>query len=213
MVAQAMPEAPETANISPQKKGARTARVRFFPSLVQRAKAKVLYVIERLPPKEIEERTGIPARSLHNIAHREKWVAAKRRAKEKAEFQALEMSKEQIDAVAQGSAIQCDSLSLGTLSACEEVLEKKSGDFWAKDLQSLSQAAKNFVGIARQARGLDTAENASDSKTNIIFLNLERVGDTPRNEKVVTEIHELNTTETPTEKPSPIAELEDNGAF
>jgi hypothetical protein len=148
----------------------------FRASLVQRSQAHSLYLIERLPWKDISERTGLPVRYLQNLAHREKWTAVKARTAKKVEARSLARINEHVEEIVEAVATATESLSLRTLTAAGEVLDAKKGDFWAKDVQSLSQAAKNFVGLARQARGLASDVEKSSAAPAMIFVQLERIG-------------------------------------
>ncbi|HEX2901692.1 MAG TPA: hypothetical protein VHS96_18415 [Bacteroidia bacterium] len=74
--------------------------------------------------------------------------------------------KELVDAV----AVKASVLSLGTLDNAIAELETP-GEFQAKNLQALSVAAKNFVGLYRQAKQLDAASDANASGTvNVMFI-------------------------------------------
>lgn len=174
-----------------------------------------MYLLMGLDGSEIGASLSIPVKKVYDLIAREGWTKERERMKSKAVAKCDERAAREVENIVESVAIKTEELALGTLDAAGEVLENQSGDFWAKDLQSLSQAAKNFVSLARQARGLDSASGNLADKPQILFLQLERV---ERPEKKVEHIHELSTSEvTPLssakDNASPSPETLDEGGF
>ncbi len=171
-------EAPKAASGAVRAKpGPRTGQICDRIPLLTRLKARSLYITQQLGITAIADQTGLTVSQVRGLVAREGWVNVKKRARNVAEAKSLARTQANIEEVVEAVAIDTEELALGTLGAAKDVLRDKSGDFWAKDLQSLSQAAKNFVGLARQARGLANDADTSNGKANtsVIFVSLERV--------------------------------------
>lgn len=208
---------PMVANASntslPAKPEKKYGRLAF--DMVERLKVRTMYLLMGMEGSEIAAKLECEPRQIANLIHREGWGKERKRRREKAEAAVDARAAEEVGNIVQAVAIKSEELGMASLEKAGDVLETERTEFWAKDVQALSQAAKNFVGLARQARGLDTADNLANSKTQILFVQLERV---ERIQKKVEEIHELNTSEiTPLSLPKDNATLspqsEDNGGF
>lgn len=151
---------------------------------VTKLQVRSMYVLQELGPTEIARKTGLGVMQIQKLANREGWTAARAEAKRKM-IQAIDAhDSAEIASVVKTIAIKSEELGVATLFKAGDVLENESGEFWAKDVQSLSQAAKNFVGLARQARGLDSAASDNGGKTNVVFIALQRIGVEPTNEQI-----------------------------
>lgn len=160
--------------------------------MVTRMKIRSLYLYNGLDPKEIAEQTQIPVAAIHKLVGNAGWSAQRSRLKREIQAKADARSAAEVEGIVEAVAIKSEEMGLRSLDEAGDILDAKvRSDFWAKDLQSVSQAAKNFIGLARQARGLDTSENQAGNTQSILFVSLERVR--PREEKTVEPIHELNT--------------------
>ncbi len=184
----------ETATDATQKPLAKRGRPPIHRvSLIQRSKARTLYIVEQLSYREISEQTGIPPRVLQNMAYRENWTNAKKSTLKSVEEKSLARIKEQVDEVVSAVALQTEELSLGTLAKARVTLDREDVNA-ARDLQAYSQAAKNFVGIARQARGLDSELRTDRNGQTLVFVKLERVGDASTPKRLPEPATEVNVT-------------------
>lgn len=135
-----------------------------------------LYLVQQLGASEIGAKLQISARKIDNLAHREGWTKLRKSVAERAEAKSLAREVEQIDEVVDAVAIQTAALTVQTLEKASRAIAREDEDA-CRDLQALSQSAKNFNGIFREARGLNAERNAE--RTNgqtIVFVQLERVG-------------------------------------
>lgn len=167
----------------PRKRQGFQARI----PLPQKLQVRALYVIQQLSTREICEKTGLTDNQVRNLICREKWRTSKMRAKTFAQEKHDARIREGVEEFVESVAIQTEELSVGTLSKARTTLDREDVNA-ARDLQAYSQAAKNFVGIARQARGLDAEMNRERTNgTTVIFVGeLARVGDAKRKELNVT---------------------------
>lgn len=150
----------------------------FQPSIPLGVKLQVrgLYLVQQLSASEIGAKLKLAPRSVENLCHREGWTKLKRRVKERAEASSIERETEQIAEIVDSVAIQTAALTVQTLEKASRAIAREDEDA-CRDLQALSQSAKNFNGIFREARGLNAERNAD--RTNgqtIVFVQLERVG-------------------------------------
>lgn len=175
-----------------QQSAPKTRKRQGFQSripLPQKLQVRALYVIQQLSTREISEKSGLTENQVRNLICREKWRTSKLRAKSFVQEKHDARIREGVEEFVESVAIQTEELSVGTLSKARVTLDREDVNA-ARDLQAYSQAAKNFVGIARQARGLDAERNAERTNgATIVFVQLERVGAlTQRSEKQVTEV-------------------------
>ncbi len=81
-----------------------------------------------------------------------------------------ERDEEDVKQMVEAVAVKTQVLGLGSLDAAIDTLKTKGKDY-ARDLQALSQSAKNFVGLYRQAKQLDVGDaNASAQQINVMFV-------------------------------------------
>lgn len=169
MVAEALPE-------TSGRKRAKHTRVRAFQiPLYTRLKARNLYVGQMLGAAEVGNATGLTAKQIYDLADREGWGKARIALRTKAADSAETRAQQDIDALVQEVAADTAELSLGTLAKAKITLERDDKEA-ARDLQAYSQAAKNFVGLYRQAKSLDVAAQQG-STTNVMFISCARAGD------------------------------------
>jgi hypothetical protein len=105
---------------------------------------------------------------LYSLAHREGWTKTRVQIREKEQRLAEAREDADISELVEAVAVKSQVLSLGTLDSAIEEL-KTPGEFQAKNLQALSVAAKNFVGLYRQAKNLD-AQQSEGNTTNVLFF-------------------------------------------
>ncbi len=163
MVAEATP--PTTSRKKPTGRG-------HAPNidLLTRSKARNLYVVRQLPAQEVANQTGLTQRQVWSLATREHWGKTRLQLKEKEKAASLAREEADIGELVEAVAIKSKVLSLGSLDAAIEELDGKGEDY-AKNLQMLSVASKNFVGLYRQAKSLD-AQSAGEgaSQINVMFV-------------------------------------------
>lgn len=141
--------------------------------LLTRSKARNLYLVRQLGAEEVGAQCGLTSTQVYSLAQREGWTKERRRIRERELDRSRARDAEQIDELVEAVATKSAVLSLGTLDNAIEELGAP-GEFQAKNLQALSVAAKNFVGLYRQAKNLDVQQQSS-GETNMLFIALTRV--------------------------------------
>lgn len=149
--------------------------------LATRIKARNLYVLQQLGAPEVAKAVGLKPDQIYSLASREGWTKVRAQIKadsiEKQDARALADNDELVAATAMESA----ELTLDTFKAAKLAM-LEGGPMAAKDVQAWSQATKNYVGIYRQAKQLDQANDAAaGSQINVMF-----VGSLPRSAERIT---------------------------
>jgi hypothetical protein len=143
--------------------------------IATRTKARNLYLLQQLPAQEIADACGLRRQQVYDLASNEGWTKKRKqmllRATESSDARADRMTQE----VQEALACDTEELSFGTVDKCKKTLLRDDRDA-ARDLQAYSQSLKNFVGVARQTRGLDNAKDAGNT-TNVLFVSCPRAGD------------------------------------
>lgn len=140
------------------------------------ARVRNLYLGHCIGAKEIADQTGLTADQVRNLVQRRGWT--KLRAKKKAEIEskAIARADASVEEIVQAVAMESEALALGTLQTSHGVLADVGKDPDApRNLQALSQAAKNFVGLFRQARNLDASKDNAGA-VNVLFIACQRAG-------------------------------------
>lgn len=138
-------------------------------------KVRSLYLVQQLPNAEIARRCNLDTRTVSRLIYREGWSSAKRGMKEKMQADSIAHTRAEVESVVHAVAVETEALTLGTLAKAHGALARDDKEA-ARDLQAYSQAAKNFVGMARQARGLDDANKAERAGSVVVFIGeLDRV--------------------------------------
>lgn len=137
--------------------------------LLTRSKARNLYVVRQLPAQEVARECGITANQLYSLACREGWTKTRIQIREKELEASRKREEADISELVEAVAVKSQVLALGTLDGAIEEL-KNPGEFQAKNLQALSVAAKNFVGLYRQAKNLDAEAKGEGSTINVAFF-------------------------------------------
>lgn len=158
-------------------------KAKFRPTFPLPLKLKIrsLYVIQQESPAAIGEKVGLTRQQVQNLITRERWVVTKRRAKESFQAKQDARTKAEVDEVIEAVAVQTEDLSLRVLDKASRAMDREDKEA-CRDLQALSQTAKNFVGMARQARGLDAEIKAErDGRGNVILFaaSFERIEAAP----------------------------------
>lgn len=114
-------------------------------------KARNLYLQDNLSHQAISEATGIPVRTLQQLANTEGWVAIKRRNRarllEKQDARISAMAEEVIDAIASSS----EQHAIRALQKVGESLERNDRDA-AKDFQAYTAGVRNLATTAKALR-------------------------------------------------------------
>jgi len=171
---------------APSKKAAfspnRRAALRI--PLMTRIKARNLYVSQQLAASEVGKACGLTPKQVFNLAMREGWTKTRKELERKAELSADARTQRDIEELVEEVANDTAELSLGTLAKAKKTLERDD-EFAAKDLQAYSVAAKNFVGMYREAKRLDADRKSEGNTTNLIFVgSIVRVQDEKRAESI-----------------------------
>lgn len=144
-------------------------------------KARNLYVSQGLGAEETAKACDLTRKQVYALADREGWTKLRREIFRKATESADARNMREIDALVDEVAQDTAELSLGTLNVAKEELYGNSEDK-AKNLQAYSVAAKNFVGLWRQAKNLDVQQQGA-GETNVLFIALTRVTAETQSEK------------------------------
>lgn len=155
-------------------RGTKRPRVSF--DVVTRLKVRSMYLLQGLQTTEIAEELGLQRSQVQNLISRQKWAQKRKKVAESLEAKAIARTQREVEEIVETVAVKTEELAVRSLDAASEILDDKAGDYWAKDLQSVSQAAKNFVGLARQARGLVSDIEKTDTRPQLVFVQLERIG-------------------------------------
>lgn len=154
-----------------------------FP-LPLKLRVRSLYIIQQLSSAEIAAQVGLTRKQIQDLAAREGWVAIKQRAKSSLVAKHDARAKAEIAEIHDAFALKTEELGMGVLEKAARRMPDEDENV-AKDLQALSQTAKNFIGIARQVRGMDLGarESAGVASVVVFVADLERVEDRKRPEK------------------------------
>lgn len=149
--------------------------------LLTRAQARNLYVVRQLSAPEVATQTGLTARQIYDLADREGWTKTRAEMKRKTAEALQARDEADIGELVEAVAVKSQVLSLGTLDAAIDELKCGGAENQAKNLQALSVAAKNFVGLYRQAKQLDVQSDASAAQTTNVFFVGQLARSTERN--------------------------------
>jgi len=167
----------------PSSKPAKRAPRQRIP-LYTRIKAKNIYVGQMASAAVVAAATGLTDKQVWQLADREGWTKLRNEVKRRAEESVNARTEADITELVEHVANETAELSLGTLAKAKKTLERDD-EFAAKDLQAYSVAAKNFVGMYRQAKQLDAAQSSEGSTTTNVFF-LSALPPAPRITKDVT---------------------------
>ncbi len=143
--------------------------------LFTRIRAQNLYVNQLASASVVGAACGLTPKQVYDLADREGWAKLRNETKRRATEDVNARTQANIDELVEHVAADTAELSLGTLAKAKRTLERDD-EFAAKDLQAYSVAAKNFVGLYRQAKQLDVSQDAGQgAQINVMF-----VGQLPR---------------------------------
>ncbi len=138
--------------------------------LFTRLKAKNLYVGQMASASTVAAACGLTEKQVYNLSDREGWTKLRMETKSRLEQSVNARTQAAITELTEHIADETAELSLGTLAKAKRTLERDD-EFAAKDLQAYSVAAKNFVGLYRQAKQLDVAAAGDGATSNtIVFM-------------------------------------------
>ena len=159
-----------TANCTSPKKVKGRGHARQI-DLTTRSQARNLYAVQHLTAQDVANRTGLTVPQVYSLAKRDGWVKTRVQLRAKAAQVLRDREEQQVEELIDAMAIKSQVLSLGSLDKAIDTLARDDQNA-AKDLQAYSQAAKNAVGIFRQARGLDAKQvgDGGTSQINVMFV-------------------------------------------
>jgi hypothetical protein len=138
--------------------------------LFTRLRAQNLYVNQLASASVVGAACGLTPKQVYDLADREGWAKLRNETKRRATEDVNARTQANIDELVEHVASDTAELSLGTLAKAKRTLERDD-EFAAKDLQAYSVAAKNFVGLYRQAKQLDVSAQSGDGATvNVMFV-------------------------------------------
>lgn len=145
-------------------------------SLMTRAKARNLYVIQMLPAREVAEQCGLTQMQVYKLAQYHKWGAVRRDKLASFSAPTTAREKEQLEEIAQAAASLSDEGLLGSIIRANEATQSRS-EFAAKDCQAFASAARSLMQVGRTLRGLDSPQaGAKGGDVNVLFFGgFERV--------------------------------------
>lgn len=148
-----------TANPPAVSKRKKPSAYRPRIPLPVKLKIRSLYIVQQLSPAEIGVQVGFTRQQVQGLIARQNWCAVKNHAKRSLEQRGDARLREEVEEVHESFAIQTEELTMGVLAKASKAMARQDEDA-CRDLQALSQTAKNFVGIARQVRGMDISKDA-----------------------------------------------------
>lgn len=155
--------ATSTAPADAQEKGLTS---KLYPASVK-ARAKSLYLVKGLPPRDIADELGIPVGAIHDWSSRCGWTKT-RAAK-------LLQLDGKLDSVIPGTdefmdvvAVESEDIALAGFQKARESTQSDS-EFAAKDFASWTSGVKNLVGMYRTAKGLDTQAGTAQITFNAFY--------------------------------------------
>lgn len=140
-------------------------QARVLP-LAIRLQARSLYVQIGHPPSVIAQLLNVPVQRIYQLVSHEKWNREKVKTELKSQESARVRTEASISEIVEAVAQRTEELGLRTLDLSEQFLV--AGD--AQKLQQASQAAMNFVKMARMSRGLDARQTAATEGQTIVML-------------------------------------------
>ncbi len=166
-------EAIQEPSVAPKPK--RQIAHGFGIPLSTRIKARNLYVGQYAQASVVSAATGLSVKQVYWLADREGWTKLRAQTKRKMTEDVNARAQRDIDELVEEIANDTAELSLGTLAKAKSTLTRDD-EFAAKDLQAYSVAAKNFVGMYREAKRLDADRKGETNTLNVLFVgNMSRV--------------------------------------
>jgi hypothetical protein len=125
-----------------------------YPAVVV-AKAKALYVLKGMQPRDIALKLQVEPKTVSNWAAKYGWLKLRNSRLDQLEKAAEQTELSSDEEFASSIAAQTEDLAEDTFDLARKALTAED----AKALAATSQAAVNFVKLYRQARGLDAAKS------------------------------------------------------
>lgn len=132
---------------------------------VQKAQIEALYVVKCMEQRDVAAALGIPVRNVNQHCYRAGLTAKRDARLKRLEVKTMDKAATEVDMAMERWSAGAESLADSTLVAAEQELAGDS-DFKAKNLASYSLAAKNFIGIYKDARGV--GNNNGSASVNML---------------------------------------------
>lgn len=137
-----------------------------------RLKAKRLYCIEGMSPKEISKRTRVPVQTVSNWAWRYGWTRKRQEAETKALAQVEDQARAEIVAALDSVAARSEELVERGLDLAESAADE--GD--AKGFAMAAKGVQSLHAVWRQAKGID-AKGAAGTGAPQLTVIYNQFGD------------------------------------
>jgi hypothetical protein len=150
---------------SPQAPG-EDVHVRAYPADVK-AKAKALYLVKCLQPRDIAAKLDVPIRAVYDWVDRSGWAQI-RRDKLAEVSGKIDGAMRQTDAFMEVVAAESEEIALAGFERARGAVQSES-EFAAKDFASWTSGVKNLVGMYRTAKGLDASQAGPQITFNAFY--------------------------------------------
>lgn len=133
---------------------ANVVRFKSGPSFSRQEKlrARTLYLVKGWTPSEIAEELGKEPRQISNLVNHQGWAKARREAEEKAAAKAENAAISNAQAFVESVAIRSEEMADRGFDLAEKAAAGE--DF--KGFAMAASGTKTFVGLTRQALGMDS---------------------------------------------------------
>lgn len=140
-----------------------TTEKRYYPAETK-AKAKALYLVKFLPPKEIAVKLDVPVERVHDWISNNGWNKIREQRIDRAERQLALDQEKSLDPFMELVAAESEEIALTGFQRARESAASDS-EFAAKDFASWTGGVKNLVSMYRTAKGLDAAQASAVNLT------------------------------------------------
>lgn len=140
-------------------------------SLLSKAKARNLYMVQGLDWKCISEQVGVSVLRLQQLASREGWTAHRKQLQAKMLARTEQRIAAQLDEVSEAIASESEEIALSGLQNARESLAR-CDKMAAKDFQAYTSGVRNMAQVARLMREPQgsTLATTSAPSVNLFFF-------------------------------------------
>lgn len=131
-----------------------------------RLRIRNLYLTQGLSDSVIAKRVNLTIIQVRGIIRREGLPELRKPRKLSLTQAADARTQEQVGELIETFARETEELALGGMQRARECIDSQS-EYAAKDFSSWSSGVRNFIQVARQARGLDTEGQRGNATHNL----------------------------------------------
>lgn len=140
---------------------------RYYPADM-RAKAKSLYLVKGLQPRDIATQLGVEPATISQWAFKLGWAQLRQRRLVELEKAAEGKTLAEGDEFMEIVAVESEEIALAGFQKARESTQSDS-ETAAKDFASWTSGVKNLVGMYRTAKGLDTQAGTAQITFNAFY--------------------------------------------